>query len=112
MQIYVSKSQVKHLLEQFQCILGPFDGVTFSSRIGIDLPVVSALKGFVTEEMDCLVIDAGELLGRVSFCFDMLQTVSLVPAMREYIEGDLTADRVARSASATVSVDGVTERQT
>ena len=74
--------------------------MTHCSRIGIDFPVISALESFVTEEMDCLVVNTRELLGGVSFCFDMLQTISLVPAMGEDIEGDLTADRVARDKSA------------
>ena len=52
----------------------------------IDLIVIPALKGLVAEEVDVLVVDAGEMLSRICLCLDMLQAVRLVPAVREDIE--------------------------
>lgn len=64
--------------------------------VGVYLPVVAALKGLVSEEVDVLIGDAVGLLG---FVLDVSEAVGLVPAVGEDIEGDLTADGVtARQA--------------
>ena len=63
-----------------------------SPRILVDLVVVATLECFVTKEVDgCVVHSAGQIL----VVLDVLQAVRLVPACREDIEGDLTANRVA-----------------
>ena len=56
--------------------------------IGEDLVVVTALGGLITEEVDVLVSDAT----LSSVVLKMLEAVSLVPAGRKDIEGDLTTD--------------------
>ena len=62
-----------------------------SARVLENLVVVAALVRLVSKEVDLAVLDAGDLL----LGLDVLQTVSLVPAGREDVEGDLSADRVA-----------------
>lgn len=56
--------------------------------IAEDLEVVAALEGLVAEEVDVLVRDAAVS----SVILEVLETVSLVPASGEDIEGDLTAN--------------------
>lgn len=58
------------------------------SLVAEDLVVVAALEGLVTEEVDVLVRDAAVS----SVILEVLETVSLVPASGEDIEGDLTAN--------------------
>ena len=60
-------------------------------RVFENLVVVAALVRLVAEEVDLAVLDAADLL----LGLDVLQTVRLVPAGREDIEGDLAADGVA-----------------
>lgn len=59
-----------------------------SPGVGINLVIIPAGKALVTEEMDGLVVDAGDLL----LGPDMLQTISLVPASGENIKRDLATD--------------------
>lgn len=59
-----------------------------SPGVGINLVIIPAGKALVTEEMDGLVVDAGNLL----LGSDMLQTIRLVPASGKNIKGDLAAD--------------------
>lgn len=66
-----------------------------SPSVGMDLVVIAAGKALITEEMDGLVIDAGNLL----LGLDVLQTVGLVPAGWEDIKRDLAADREAAQMS-------------
>lgn len=66
-----------------------------SPRVGVDLVVVAAGEAFIAEEMDGMVVDAGDLL----LSLDVLQAVGLVPAGWEDIKGDLAADREAAQMS-------------
>ena len=61
-------------------------------RVLVDLIVVAILEALVAKEVDVLVVDTGEMFGWICFGFDMLQAVCLIPAVREDIEGDLTAN--------------------
>lgn len=61
------------------------------ARVGEDLVVVATRVRLVTEEVNVLVFDA-TLLG---VFLKVAQAVGLVPAGRENIERDLTADREA-----------------
>lgn len=56
-----------------------------------DLVVVAALVCLVAEEVDCRVLDTGD----VFFVGEVVQAVGLVPAGREDVEGDLPADGVS-----------------
>lgn len=61
------------------------------SRVLVDLVVVTALRSIVTEEMDCGICDPARKLG---FVLQMLQTIRLIPTRREYVERDLSTNRV------------------
>lgn len=91
-QIRASTShlQVKQLLELVHGILGAVDSMSNGAGIFINLIVVTANEGLVAEEVNCAVFDARDALLRL----DMLQTVGLVPASGEDIEGDLATDGV------------------
>ncbi len=69
---------------------GPLDGVANGARVTVDLIVVAARGGLVAEEVNSGVLDAAGLLGLV---FEVRQAEGLVPAGREHVERDLTADR-------------------
>ncbi len=91
-----AQSQVKDLPQNLHSMLGPVYCVASRARVVVDLIVISTFEGLVAEEVDRLVVNARETLGGVRFCFDVLQTVCLVPAMWEDIERDLAANRVPR----------------
>ncbi|KAI6771954.1 hypothetical protein HG530_002912 [Fusarium avenaceum] len=57
--------EIEELLEDAQGVLRSSDGVASSSGVGVDLVVVAALEGLVTEEVNGLVSDAIGLLGLV-----------------------------------------------
>lgn len=59
-------------------------------RVNVDLVIVAAGEGLVSEEVDILVFNARYIL----FGFNVLQTVRLVPTDREDIKRDLATDRV------------------
>jgi hypothetical protein len=82
--------QVEQLLQLSHCLLRAGHTVAHSARVLEDLVVVAALVRLVAEEVDLGVLDAGDLL----LGLDVLQAVSLVPAGREDVKGDLSADRV------------------
>jgi hypothetical protein len=65
--------------------------VSNGSWVLVDLVVVTALRSLITEEMDCGVCDPTRKLG---FVLQMLQTVGLIPTRREYVERDLSTNRV------------------
>lgn len=58
-----------------------------SSRVLIDLIVVSTFIGLVTEEVDLFK----------SFVLDVAQGVRLIPAVGEDIEADLSSDGVCQT---------------
>lgn len=57
-----------------------------------DFEVVSTLERLVAEKVDGRVVDAAR---KSLFVLNVLQAVSFIPALRENIEGDLTADGVS-----------------
>lgn len=59
------------------------------SLVAEDLVIVAALECLVSEEVDLLVSDSVGLLGLV---LEVAQTVSLIPAGGEDVEGNLAAD--------------------
>lgn len=83
--------QLKELLDDAHGISRAVDSVANGSGVGVDFIVVAARVGLVTEEVDVLVLDAA-LLG---IFLKVAKAVGLVPAGREDIEGDLTANREA-----------------
>jgi hypothetical protein len=80
------------LLQLLNGIIRVRNTVSNRSRIRVDLVVVAALVCLVAEEVDLGVLDAAGLLG---VFFEEPQTVRLVPAGGEDVEGDLSADGVA-----------------
>lgn len=64
-----------------------------SSGVLKDFVVIPTFKCLVAEEVNVGVVNTS---GQVLLILDVLQTVSLVPASREHVERDLTADRVAK----------------
>ena len=52
-----------------------------------DLKVITALKGFVTEEVDFFPV----------VLLHVVQREGLVPASREHVEADLTANAIAQT---------------
>jgi hypothetical protein len=84
-QPWNGQSQVEKLLENPDGILRALDGMTGRPGILIYLIIITVLEALIAEKVDGLVVDTG----------NMLQAVCLIPAVREDIEGDLAADRVA-----------------
>ena len=68
--------------------------------IAIKLIIVTAGTCLVAKEVDVCVFDSVGLFG---FSLEMLQTVALVPAVREDIEGDLAADGISSQRVENVS---------
>jgi hypothetical protein len=96
-------SQAEKLPQNLHGIFGPVDCVTNRSRIIVDLVVIAAFEALVPKEMDVLVLDAGQSLRSVCFCLDMLQTVRLIPTVRENVKGNLSANRVSENVSRAVA---------
>jgi hypothetical protein len=67
--------------------------VSDSPLIAVDLPVIAAWVRFVTEEVDLVVHHATPFF----LVRNVLQAVCLVPASRENVEGDLSANRVCEA---------------
>jgi hypothetical protein len=74
-----------------QTILGIFDSMPNCPGVVVDFPIVTTRVSFVAKEVNGLVFDARDFF----FSLNMVQAVSLVPASREDIEGNLTSNRVA-----------------
>jgi len=87
-----ASSQVEQLFQLRHRVFGVFHSVPNGSRIFEYFEIVAALECLVAEEVDGCVVDAAR---HILFVLDVLQAVSFIPALRENIEGDLTADRVA-----------------
>ena len=85
-------SQVKQLPELLHGVLWPLDSVPNRPRIVIDFVVIAAHEGRVAKEVNLVILDPREALGRVRLSLDMLQAVGLVPAFRKDVERDLATD--------------------
>ena len=81
------RSKIEQLLELGNGIIRALDAVPNGARVFVDLVVVASLIRLVSEEVNGGVLDAQALL-----VLNMLETVSLVPAAREDVKGDLAAD--------------------
>ena len=81
----------EQLFHRPHCILRILDTVPNCPAVFEDFIIISTFECFVSEEVDGRVINTTERL----LCFQVLQAVSLIPASGEYIEGNLSADRVA-----------------
>lgn len=66
-----NQSDSEKLLQLLDCIFWVLDSMTSDSRVGVDFPIVSTLESLVTEEVNGLVVNSGELLGWVSLGFDV-----------------------------------------
>jgi hypothetical protein len=78
------------LLQDSHRILRTLDGMANSARVVVDFAVVTALEPFVSEKVNGGIVDSRDLL----LCLDVLEAVCLVPAGREDIKRDLSADGV------------------
>lgn len=88
------RSQVKRFLDLCIAFVRILHTVTYGPRVLIDLVVIAALHCLVTEEVDGLVVHPSR---HILVILNVLQAVCLVPACREDVEGDLTADGVAEN---------------
>jgi hypothetical protein len=80
--------KIEDLLKLLHSVIGIHDRVADCPGVLINLVVVTSDETLVAEEVDVLVIGAGKLLlGR-----NVLQGIGLVPAGREDIEGNLSAN--------------------
>ena len=87
--------QLKKLLQDSHRVLGVRHGMSDGPFIAVDFIIISTLVRLVAEEMDGAVVDAANrLLGS-----NVLQTVRLIPAGGEDIEGDLTTNRISVEAT-------------
>lgn len=85
------RSEVKQLFELRDSLIGVQYSVTNRPRVRKDLIVVSTLEGLVAEEVNCAVVDAARDLLLV---LDVIESISLVPALGKAVERDLSADGV------------------
>src|SRR5690242_4012734 len=86
--------RLEQLLQLRICVIRVLDRVSNRPLVAVDLVVVTALVRLITKEVDSLVVDA--VLPLLLLCNEV-QAVCLVPAGREYVEGDLPADRVCEA---------------
>lgn len=80
--------KIKDLLQLLHGVLRSVNRVANGARIHVDLVVVPTRETLVTKEVNSLVLDSGNAL----LSLDVLQAISLVPAIREDIERDLTSN--------------------
>jgi len=66
--------------------------MSVDSWVAIKLIIIPARTRLVAKEMDVFVLNSVGLLG---FRFEVLQTVALVPAVGEDIEGDLATNGIS-----------------
>lgn len=81
----------KELFQNLDRLLRILDRMSDSTRILVDLVVVAALVCLVAEEMNFRVFGAGDFF----FLGYVLQAIGFVPAGREDVEGNLSADGVS-----------------
>ena len=93
-------SQPKQFTQLHHRILRVLDTMADRPRILKDLVVVATLERLVAEEMHSRVVNAA---GQVFLVLDVLQTVPLIPAHGEDVEGDLAADGVSAITLAATS---------
>jgi hypothetical protein len=93
-------SDAESLSDLLEAVGGILDRMADGSGVLVDLVVVTTRESLVAEEVDGLVVDAGDVL----LVLNMLQAVGLVPAIWKDVEGDLTAYRVAGEKSVAVQV--------
>ena len=86
LDLQLSDSELKHLLDEPQCLFRILDSMPNGPLVVVDLPVIASRKGFVTEEVDILIVNARQALGSVFLSFDVLQAVGLVPTGGEAVE--------------------------
>jgi ketopantoate hydroxymethyltransferase len=80
---------IKELLKDAHGVLGTGNRMANGSGISVNLVIVAALESLVTKEVNVLVGNAIGLLGLV---LEVLEAVGLVPASREHVEGNLSAN--------------------
>lgn len=99
-RLFQTMLHVEDLSHYPHCILRFGDSMPSRPRIVVDFIVIPTLEGLVSEEVNGLVFHARDVL----FLLNLLEAVCLVPAVREDVEGDLAANRVAKRSIREVSV--------
>ena len=95
--------QIEELAQLLHSLVGILHRVADGSRVVVDLPIIAPLEGFVTEEMDSLVVDARDIL----LIFDMLQAVPLVPSLWKDVKRDLATNGVPKTLVSCKMYDGL-----
>ena len=72
LDLRLSDSELEKLLDYPQCLFRILDSMPNRPLVVVDLPVVASRKGFVTEEVDILVVNARQTLGSILLSFDVL----------------------------------------
>lgn len=62
--------------------------MSYSSRVGKYLEIITSRVAFISKEMNCFVLSARDVL----LGLDMTQAIGFIPACWKNIEGDFTAD--------------------
>lgn len=88
--------QINQLVELCNRLARIHDGMPNCSRITENLKIISTLKGLVTKEVNCLVLDT---MRHVLFILDVLEAICLVPAFWEDVERNVSSDRVSALVS-------------
>ena len=83
----------EQLLDQPRRVVRSGDRMTHRSLVREDFIIVTALKSLIAKEVDGT--KANGVVGFGGFGFEMLKAIGLVPAVREDIKRDLTADRIS-----------------
>lgn len=77
------------------------------SGVRVNLVIITTWERLVSEEVDRLVFNAGDLL----LGFHMLQAVRLVPTGREDVERDLSTDGIAMGGASAEILNSRQERE-
>ena len=87
----INLSKAENLFERFHRLFWVLHGMPDCSAILEDFIVVPALVCLVAKEVNGGVVNTADLL----LLLNVLQTIRLIPAGGEDIEGDLTSNAVA-----------------
>ena len=80
--------EVKKFFHFPHSIVWIFDTVANSSAVLEDLIIISSFGCLIAKEVDSRIFNTTKRL----LCLQVLQAVSFIPACREYIKGNLSAD--------------------
>ena len=99
--------QIKQRLQLLVAVLRVLHTMPHRPLVRVNLIIVPALERLVAKEVDGRVVHPAR---QVLLILNVLQTVRLVPPLREDIEGDLPADRVPAKPNQTTSARPSSQR--